>query len=142
MSTALALYTPALETARLSGNRLLEGDCLRSIAFASVGLRRDRAAEDCRAALLALYEMRFWYRIWQLFESIALEFALTGHVESAGVVLGNLEAKHKAFGFENTLGFRQRALEIIRPHAESETWMARGAAMDRHQIVEYALASL
>jgi hypothetical protein len=142
LSAALGHYVPALETARLNGDRLLEGDCLRSIAFAAVGLRSDRAAEACRTALLALYEMRHWYRIWQLFESIALEFASTGQVESAGVVLGNLESKHAAFGFEHTLGFRQRALEIIRPHAESEKWMAGGAAMDRHQIVEYALASL
>jgi predicted ATPase/DNA-binding SARP family transcriptional activator len=142
LSAALTHYTRALETARTSGDRQLEGDCLRSIAFATVGLRRDGGAEACRSALLALYEMRFWYRIWQLFESIALELASTGHVESAGVVLGNLEAKHPAFGFEHTLGFRQRALQMIRSHAESETWMARGAAMDRHHIVEYALASL
>jgi hypothetical protein len=68
--------------------------------------------------------------------------ASTGRVESAAVVVGNLEAKHAGFGFEHTLGFRARALEIIRSHAESETWMARGAAMDRHQIVDYALAAL
>jgi hypothetical protein len=142
LSAALSYYVPALETACLCGDRLLEGDCLRAIAFTTVGLRRDGATEACRAALLALYESRFWYRIWQLFESVALELASTGHLESAGVVLGNLEAKHEPFGFENTLGFRQRALEIIRSHTEAETWMARGAAMDRHEIVEYALASL
>jgi hypothetical protein len=142
LATALSYYVPALETARRSGHRVLEADCLRAIAFATVGLGGDRATEACREALIALYEIRFWYRIWQHFESIALQLAATGHVEAAAVVVGNLEARHAAFGYESWLGFRARALEIIRTHADAETWMARGAAMDRYEVVEYALAAL
>jgi hypothetical protein len=43
---------------------------------------------------------------------------------------------------EEKLHFRRRTLEILRSHSPAKEWMARGAAMDRYEIVQYALAAL
>jgi predicted ATPase/class 3 adenylate cyclase len=141
-AAALALYTTTLDTVRQCGDLLNEGEALRSIALATVGLHPDGAIETCRNALIKLHEIRYWYRIWHLFESIGLSLAMTGDVEAASVIVGNLEAHHPPFGYEHNLGFRDRALEIVRRHAQVEEWMARGAAMDRYEIIEHALAAL
>ena len=141
-AAALDLYAPALVTARQSGDQVSEGDCLRSIALATVGLHADEAIEACREALISLYDIRYWYRIWQLFESIGLALASTGHIEVATILTGHLEAHHSPFGNEHQLGFRARSLAIVQADPQIHEWMARGAAMDRHQIVEFALAAL
>ena len=92
--------------------------------------------------MVTLSEARYWYRIWQLMESVGLSLASTGQTEAASVVTGNLEAHHPPSGIEHDLGFRARALDIVREHPQAEQWMARGAAMDRFQNVDYALTAL
>ena len=139
---ALEIYAPARDTARDNGELVSEGDCLRAIALATVGLDPGAAIHACREALMRLYEIRYWYRIWQLFDSIALALASTNHIEAAAVVVGHLEAHHPPFGVEHLMRFRSRTLEIVRTRSEVDAWIARGAAIDRHQIVEYALAEL
>ena len=96
----------------------------------------------CHEALISAYNARHWRRIWQLFESVGLALAESGQLEEAAVVVGNLEAHHPPFGIEYNLGFRTRTLDIIHNHPSTDTWMAQGAAMDRHQIVEFALAAV
>jgi hypothetical protein len=44
-------------------------------------------------------------------------------------------------GIEHDLGFRDRTLNIVRQHRQAEEWMALGAALDRFQVVDYALAA-
>lgn len=141
-SAALDLYPPALATARASGDLVSESDCLRAVALATVGLHLDTELDVCRTALACLYEIRYWFRIWHLFDSIALAMASTGQLEAAAVVIGHLDAHHPPWGIEHELGFRERAHEIVGQQPRAEEWMARGAAMDRHQIVGYALAEL
>ena len=141
---ALDLYRRALAPARQCGD-LIECECLRSIALASVGLHPDSAIEACRQGLVNAFEIRCWFQVWNVLESIGLAFALTDQAEAASVVIGNLEAHHPLFGpvgIEHELGFRSRVLDIIRPHPRVEQWMARGAAMDRYQIVEFAVDEL
>ena len=141
-AAALGWYTSALDTARQCDDLVNQGECLRAIALASVGLHSDNAIETCHGALIMLHENRYWYRIWHVFESIGLSLASIGQVEAASLIVGHLEAHHPPFGYEHRLDFRDRALEIVRPDAHAQEWMARGAAMDRYQIVEYALAAL
>ena len=141
-AAALEWYTTALDTARQCGDLLNEGDSLRAIAMATVGLDSDKAIETCHHALIKLHEIRYWYRVWHVFESVGLSLAVTGQIEAASVIVGNLEAHHPPFGIEHQLGFRSRTLELVRTHTQVQEWMARGAAMDRYQIVEYALAAL
>ena len=96
----------------------------------------------CHEALTALYEIRYWGLLWQLFDSIGLCLALTGATEAASIVVGNLEAHHPPGGYELRFGLRARTLEIVRSHAEFSEWTARGAALERHEMVEFALAAL
>lgn len=100
------------------------------------------AMPACEKALVGAYDVRYWYRIWQLFESVALALVEAGRFEAAAVVVGNLEAHHPPFGMEDDLGFRTRTLDIVRTDSHADAWMERGAAMNRCQIVEFALAAL
>lgn len=142
LAAALDLYPAALAIARESGDLVSESDCRRAVAFATVGLHLHNELEVCRAALACLYEIRYWFRIWHLFDSVALAMASTGRLEAASVSLGCLDAHHPPFGIEQDLRFRDQAHDIVGRKPQVEEWMARGAAMDRHQIVEYALAEL
>lgn len=139
---ALASFGRGLEVARQSELRGAEGESLCGIALAKVGIDPNEAIEACRDALVTLYELRYWPVIWQLFESVGLCLALTGAVEGASIIVGNLEAHHPPWGYEHELGFRARTLDIVGAHSQTIDWMAHGAAMDRHQIVEFALAAL
>lgn len=142
LATAISHYTSSLDLARRSGDLLSVGDGLSAIAMCEVGLHPTDSLGVCRDALLNLYEMRYWFRIWQLSDSIALSLASGGHVEAASVIVGYLQAHHEPYGIECELGFPDRTLELIRQHREVDQWMARGAAMDRHQIVDHMLRSV
>ena len=131
-----------LELARFSGDPASEADCLRAIATAHV-LRDPRLAiPACHEALISAYDARHWFRIWQLFESVGLALADAARLEAAAVVVGKLEAHHLPFGMEHNFGFRTRTLDIVHTHPSADAWMARGAAMDRYQVVEFALAAM
>jgi hypothetical protein len=131
-----------LELARSSSDPVSEADCLRAVALVHA-LREPRLAMPaCQDALISAYDARYWERIWQLFESVGLALAETGRLEAAAVVIGNLEAHHPPYGMEHNFGFSTRTLDIVHTHPSADAWMARGAAMDRHQIVEFALAAM
>ena len=95
----------------------------------------------CHEALISAYDVRHWERIPQLLVSVGLALAESGQLEAAAGVVGNLEAHHLPFGMEYNFGFHTRTRDIIHTHPSADTWMAR-AAMDRHQIVEFALAAM
>lgn len=141
-SAALGHYTSCLDLARQCGDVLSVCDGLRAIAMCEVGLRPTDSLGACRDALVSLYEARYWFRIWQLADSIALSLASSGHLEAASLIVGHLQAHHEPYGIECELGFPERTLEVIRLHPQVEGCMARGAAMDRHQIVEHMLQSM
>jgi predicted ATPase/DNA-binding SARP family transcriptional activator len=139
---ALDHFQRALDLSRLSDDPVSASDCLRAVA-AVHALRDPRLAMPaCQEALICAYDARNWFRIWQLFESIGLALAEAGRLEAAAVVVGNLEAHHPPFGMEHNFGFRTRTLDIIHAQPSADAWMARGAAMERHQIVEFALAAI
>lgn len=142
LERALAFYAKARSIARDSNDLICEGEALRGIARASVSVEPADARAACHEALLKLYDIRYWLGIWRVMESAALHLVAVEQLADAAVLLGNLEAHHSAWGAERILGFRERSLLGIRQHASAEDCMARGAAMDRHQIVEYALSAL
>jgi hypothetical protein len=135
-------YTQALDIANQHGDLLRAGECRRALAMCAVGLNSESANEACRDALTSLYPLRYWHRIWQVFESIGLLLASTQNLESAAVILGYLQLNHEPYGIEDDLGYRTRALAIIESDSRAAEWRDRGAAMDRHEIVQYALAAL
>jgi hypothetical protein len=131
-----------LELSRLSGDPVSEADCLRAVALVHAVREPRLAMPACQEALISAYDARYWFRIWQLLVSVGLALAEAGRLEAAAVVVGNLEAHHLPFGMEHNFGFRTRALDIVHTHPSADAWMARGAAMDPHQIVEFALAAM
>ncbi len=139
---ALVSFRRALDVAHHSGLLGAVGECWCGIALASVGREPDTAIAACREALRTVYELRYWPLIWHLLDSIGLCFSLTDETDAASIVAGNLEAHHPPWGYEHRLGFRARTLEIVRSHSQFSDLMARGAAMDRHQIVEFVTAAL
>jgi hypothetical protein len=141
-TAALENFRRGLDVARQSDLLGAEGESWCGIAVASVGLDPIEAVDACHQALITLYEIRYWPMIWQLFETVGLCLALSGAVEGASIIVGNLEAHHPPWGYEHHLGFRARALDIVGAHSHADEWMARGAAMNRYQIVEFALAAL
>ena len=141
-TTANDFYTQAFDVANQHGDFMRAGECKRGQAICAVGLNSESANEVCRDALTSLYSMRYWLRIWQLFESIGLLLASTSHLEPAAIILGSLKVNRQPYGIENDLGYLARALEIIESDSHAAEWQERGAAMDRHKIVEYALAAL
>jgi predicted ATPase/DNA-binding SARP family transcriptional activator len=132
----------ALSIARGCRDVMAEAEALRSIARANVILESSNARAACREALARLYEIRYWLGIRRVMESCALHLVAVGQLTDAAVLLGNLEAHHSAWGAERILGFRERSLQGVASTTDAADCMARGAALDRHEIVEYALTAL
>ncbi len=142
LERALPSLARALSIARDCRDVMVEAEALRSIARATVILESADARAACREALARLYEIRYWLGIRRVMESCALHLVAAGQLTDAAVVLGNLEAHHSAWGAERILGFRERSLQGVASTTDAADFMARGAALDRHEIVEYALAAL
>ena len=141
-AAAREIYTRVRELARQCGDPVLEGDCLRALAITAVGLEAVDAPGACRNAIGQLYEIRNWLRIWQVFNSAGMLLASSGKIEAAALMVGFRRADRLEFAIEHQLGFSERTLEILRSDTRCDEWMARGAAMERHEIVRYALAAL
>ena len=141
LERSLTFFSRALSIARDCSDLMAEAQALRGIARASVSFQPGDARAVCREALVKLYEIRYWLGIWRVMESTALHLAAAEQLVDAAVLLGYLEAHHSAWGAERMLDFRERALLAVRQQAGVDECMARGASMDRHQIVEYALTA-
>ena len=114
----------------------------RAVAMASTALGRDDALERCHDALTAAYDLRHWLWLWYILRSIALSLAERGRLEPAAMLLAASQRRTPAFGYEYYIGFEARTLELLDADEGAEAWMRRGAAMDRHEIAEYAFAQL
>ncbi|HEY4608525.1 MAG TPA: hypothetical protein VIH06_04955 [Ilumatobacteraceae bacterium] len=126
--------------ARSSGDLQFDVLALRGLAMAYVGLGAPDALTRCHDALAALFEVRYWQKIWQTLESATLALAITGRMEQAAIVLGRLDAQSSGYGIEHDLRFRQRARDLIEadgPHASAQS---RGARMSPEDLVTNAIA--
>lgn len=142
LTRALSFYARARSIARDSSDLMCESEAMRGIARATVSHEPASARAACREALLNLYDIRYWLGVRRVMETIALHLVGVEQFTDASVLLGNLEAHHSAWGAERIMGFRERALLATRQQPGAAECMARGAAMDRHEIVEYALIAL
>jgi hypothetical protein len=82
----LTHFSRALDIAVASNDAVAEAECRRMVALAIVGLGRDDALDACRDALVHVYGVRHWLRIWQLFGSLGLAWAERDVLEPASVV--------------------------------------------------------
>jgi hypothetical protein len=140
---ALEAYQRAVTLTDQVDDVSLGGSARRAVALAITYQSADEdAVRACFSALRWLHDKRNWYRIWQTMESAALVLATRGDVEGAAIVLGHLEAQHAPYGREASFGFRTRALSLARGDPRANAWMARGAIIERDQLVTYALERL
>jgi hypothetical protein len=142
LERALTFLERARSIARDNRDLMCEAQALRGIARASVSFEPAGSRTACREALARLYEIRYWMGTWRVMESTALHLGAVEQLVDAAVLPGNLEAHHSECWADRILGFRERALLAIRRQSGAEACRARGAAMDRHQIVEYALTAV
>jgi hypothetical protein len=141
-SGALDHYRRALTMARDSGGTTSEGEALRAIAFAVAATDPTRGAVCCSEALRVLYDIRLWFRIWQMFDTVAYCLIHIERFEQAAVIVGFLETHHNDVSIEDHLGFRTSSRQAVRSRPELLPMVRIGARMNRHEVVSYALAAL
>jgi predicted ATPase len=134
------LYTEAAAIARSAEDAQLEASALRSVAITATGLGRGDALERCHDALRLLYDMRYWQKLWQVMDSVALALVKAGRMSQAATVLGHLDAHVESFGMEHVLGFRQLAKERLDLDAGERSFAERtGAEMSPDEFVRTVL---
>jgi hypothetical protein len=86
-----------------------------------------------------LYEVREWVNVWLTIESLVAWWARSERLEQAAVALGYLDAEQRHWA---TADRRAKAAAAVTQDPDGARWMARGAALTRDQLVEYALEQL
>jgi predicted ATPase/class 3 adenylate cyclase len=95
----------------------------------------------CRTALKDAYEARAWNLLWTVLVATASYLQVAGDEEAAVTVLGYLEAHEPgALAYARLIGVNKPA--DVPENATTKAWKSRGAAMDRHAIVRFALGEL
>ncbi len=140
-ATAMGHYERALEVARDASDVMFETQALRSIALAATGLGASDALDRCADALDALYELRYWQKLWQALESTTLALASTGLTAEAAVLIGHLDTHLIGAGLEANLSYRDRARAFIDAAGGHSEARERGARMSADQIVVAAIGS-
>ena len=138
-AAALAAYRRVDEIAGASGDVQFHPIALRCLAMACTGLGEPDALARCHDALDALFDKRYWQKIWQTLESTTYALAKAGRMEQAAVILGHLDAHSLGFGLERSLHFRDRARELVEADGGHAAAILRGAQMSPDELVTNAL---
>jgi predicted ATPase/class 3 adenylate cyclase len=136
---ATACYERALVVSRSADDVGAAASSLRALALVATDSGRADALACCRDALDALYEIRYWQKLWQVLDSVVLNLARAGRNEQAALILGHLQAHMPACGMEETLGFRVAAAESTAAAGDYTSALAHGAQLDADEIVAAAL---
>jgi predicted ATPase/class 3 adenylate cyclase len=131
----------ALALVEQIGNRAMGSQARLSLAFLAMASDPATAHAAFEDALTHLYANREWSNLWVAIEALAIHWTETGRTEPAATLLGFLEAR-KDLRSVAFLGRRQDAVAALRESPEAHPWMAQGAALDRDQLVDYALDQL
>ncbi len=135
-------YERALVMAQAASHTQFETQAMRAIALTATGSGADDALARCRDALDALYEVRYWQKLWQVLESVTLALAKCGRTADAAIVLGHLDAHMPGYGLENGLGFRDLARALILADGGHTPAIERGARLSAEELVIAALGFL
>jgi hypothetical protein len=134
------LYGEVLAIARGAEDNQLEGMALRSVAITSTGLAQPDALERCGDAIRFLYDIRYWQKLWQVMDSVAVALVNAGRMSEAATLLGYLDAHVESFGMEHDLNYRQRAHERLELDEDLRSVAAQaGAAMSADEFVRTVL---
>jgi predicted ATPase/class 3 adenylate cyclase len=138
-AAAMAAYGRLAETALATSDLQYLAIALRCVAMASTGLGAPDALARCHDALDALYDIRYWQKIWQTLESVTLALARAGRPEHAAVILGHLDAHSNGFGLEHALHFRDRARELVEADGGHDAAKLLGTRLSADELVANAL---
>ena len=138
-NVAITAYGRMAEIAHAVGDRQSQSLALRGVAMASTGLGAPDALAHCHDALDALFEMRYWQKIRQTLQSVALALANADRTEHAAAVLGHLDCHAPAQGLEHSLQFCDRVRALVDAEGGHAAAMLRGAQMSPEELVTNAL---
>jgi hypothetical protein len=138
---AHAAFQDGLVLARTAGDVIAECRNLSGLARSATALDAPDARQICRDAITRLYETRFWNVLTLVFEVVAGSFAAAQQLEPAAILYGYLQL-HPPWPFPGAERARLSGIEAVRQHPHADELLARGAAMDRDQVVQYALEQL
>ncbi len=99
-----------------------------------------RARDTLNEAIVPMYGERKWAAVDGTLE-VALVLPSGDAPRAAATIYGYLQGSPPPWG-QGGFGFRALAAEVVDAIPEAEVRRARGAAMDRHQIVALSLAAL
>jgi len=138
---AMRWYRKSLEHARSFESPGMEATALGWILHGCAALDEREADLLCNQAITSQYELRYWALIWLSLYDTAAHLNRSGRTEPAAVVIGHLEAFQSPMLLMGaaTLG-EDVAAALSGPSVER--WKAAGAAMDRNELVRYALRVL
>jgi predicted ATPase/class 3 adenylate cyclase len=106
-------------------------------AHADSGLRPELAYSD---AIEQLYALRAWPHLWGAIESLATYWVRSNDLEGAATLLGHLDThEHHSVAL---VARRARAAAVLEQRPDAWPWRQHGAALDRDQVVHYALERL
>jgi hypothetical protein len=98
------------------------------------------ALDTLRQAVVRLYDGRHWGALDGTLE--AAPVLLARHAPAAAATIhGHLEGSEPPWG-QSGLDLRGKAAEVVAAIPDNDVHRARGAAMDRHEIVALSLAAL
>ena len=111
-----------------------------TIAALAVRTKSPGAHVALREALTHVHENRDWMDVLHLLETVAVYWAKTGRTRDAAVLLGHLEAG--GIGSVSLAARNQKVFAGLHEDPDAQTWMADGAALDRHELVHHTLEQL
>ena len=110
------------------------------VAITLIAGRRPEARRELRRIIAAAYDERMWIVIDTLLE--LPPFVLrSSDPEAAAIVFGYCELRAPSWGDAAQL-LREQTARRVAANPNSAALRARGAAMDRHEIVAFTLAAL
>ncbi len=138
-SGALDCYRRGLNLAQESANARMEGFHLIAIVFAATELRTPDARDACVQVITRLYDARWWGALWLALAPVATWLSGTDEIAVAAVIYGYLDAHRPLF---SDIDGRVSALAVLRSDPALEQPIAKGAAMNRDELVGFVLARL
>jgi hypothetical protein len=130
-------FVRAVALAARSGNLLMQGIAFTSQAVMAAMTDAHDAERFLLDTVLRVYEFRDWMNTWPPVEALALHWMRIGHVEEATIVLGHLEAH--GIGHATFIEQRRQTQEALAGTPDAHLWIARGARLDRDELIRYVL---
>ena len=135
---ALLAYEEGLDIARSAGDQWHENSLLVGLAYVYTALGSSHAPDACRDALTRLRARREWGMLSVLLVAVTSWFAAKGNPTAAAVTAGFVR-RSNVYWWD--VERRLEELGIDRDPA-AVSYMARGAAMNGDEIVQYVLSEL